>query len=223
MIRVAKSISRDVFLGAIRDVVGEPSIGIPGDYHFHGRTDRSIYHDICAHANIAESHAQSVCHLFEEELEVRLRSHVDASNVELLSGVTPLLESLHGDRRYLLGLLTGNIEPCARIKLGPHDLNRFFPFGAFGSDHRERNQLPPFARRRAEELMGEEVPFERMVIIGDSPRDIECARAWDIPVVAVATGGMDRHGLEEHAPDLLLESLDERERLMSFLNELDAR
>src|SRR5687768_15357933 len=69
MIRVAKSISRDVFLGAIRDVVGEPSIGIPADYHFHGRTDRSIYHDICAHADIAEPHAESVCQLFEAELE----------------------------------------------------------------------------------------------------------------------------------------------------------
>jgi phosphoglycolate phosphatase-like HAD superfamily hydrolase len=90
----------------------------------------------------------------------------------------------------LLGLLTGNLERTARIKLNRFDLNRFFKFGAFGSDSEHRVALPAIAAARAERLSGAPVALGRHVqIIGDTPRDVECALANGATAVAVATGG----------------------------------
>jgi phosphoglycolate phosphatase-like HAD superfamily hydrolase len=96
-----------------------------------------------------------------------------------------LLEELSGDPRYRMSLLTGNFEKVARLKLARAGIGRFFPSGqgAFGSDAEEREALPPIARVRADDH-----PRERTVIIGDTPRDIACARADGVRCAAVATG-----------------------------------
>ena len=106
-----------------------------------------------------------------------------------------------------MGLLTGNLEPLgygkiARIGLGPAEL----PFGAFGSDAADRNALPAIAAQRASAALGREVTGADLVIIGDTPRDIACARAAGATAVAVATG---RHGADELAEaDVVLETLE---------------
>jgi phosphoglycolate phosphatase-like HAD superfamily hydrolase len=86
---------------------------------------------------------------------------------------------------YQLSLVTGNLEPVARLKLARAGLGAWFPEGqgGFGSDHRSRAELPAIARRRAGGW-----PRERTVVIGDTPRDIACARADGVRVAAVATG-----------------------------------
>ena len=107
----------------------------------------------------------------------------------LAPGVPELIEQLATRDDLRLSLLTGNLEPVARLKLQRAGIGRHFPRGqgAFGSDHEDRAALPPIARRRAGDGNGS-WPREQTVVIGDTPRDIACARADGIRVVAVATG-----------------------------------
>jgi len=106
---------------------------------------------------------------------------------KLTPGVAQVLERLDG-RAFRHSLLTGNFEPVARLKLERARIGGFFAAGqgAFGSDAEEREQLPAIARERAGDW-----PRERTVIIGDTPRDIACARADGVRVVAVTTGPFD--------------------------------
>ena len=91
-----------------------------------------------------------------------------------------------------LSLVTGNLEPIARLKLERAGVGRFFEAGqgGFGSDHEDRGRLPAIARSRASDPPW---PRERTVVIGDTPRDIACARADEVRVAAVATGPVRRH------------------------------
>ena len=101
-------------------------------------------------------------------------------------GVRELLPALAGrSGAFRLSLVTGNLEAIARVKLARAGLGGWFEpgQGGFGSDHHARAELPPIARRRAGDW-----PRERTVVIGDTPRDIACARADGVRVVAVATG-----------------------------------
>ncbi len=101
-------------------------------------------------------------------------------------GVPELLKALAGrGAEFRLSLVTGNLEPIARIKLARAGIGDYFEpgQGGFGSDHATRSELPGIARARAGDW-----PRERTVVIGDTPRDIACARADQVRVVAVATG-----------------------------------
>jgi phosphoglycolate phosphatase-like HAD superfamily hydrolase len=104
-------------------------------------------------------------------------------------GMAALLERLAARDDVLLSLVTGNLEPIARLKLKAAGLEHFFAAGqgGFGSDSEDRTDLPPIARRRAG-TRDEPHPRERTVVIGDTPRDIICARADDLRVIAIATG-----------------------------------
>jgi phosphoglycolate phosphatase-like HAD superfamily hydrolase len=104
-------------------------------------------------------------------------------------GMSALLERLAGREDVLLSLVTGNLEPIARLKLKAAGLEHFFPAGqgGFGSDSEDRTDLPPIARQRAGRRDAPH-PRERTVVIGDTPRDIICARADDLRVIAIATG-----------------------------------
>src|SRR5262249_38538422 len=123
-------------------------------------------------------------------------------NVIPLPGIADPARRLHGAAGVLLGLLTGNIEAGARIKLEPTGLRPYFRLGAYGSDHHDRRQLPSLAARRAYALVG--VPFspDQVLVIGDTPRDIECARHFGAVAVAVATGQDTREALEAQKPAL---------------------
>ena len=107
----------------------------------------------------------------------------------VLPGVPALLAWLGGREEVKLGLLTGNYEPVARLKLARAGLGRWFPsgLGAFGSDSEDRAALPAIARRRAG-TTGRPYPREQTIVIGDTPRDIACARADQVGCIAIATG-----------------------------------
>jgi phosphoglycolate phosphatase-like HAD superfamily hydrolase len=107
-----------------------------------------------------------------------------------------VLDWLSGRDGVLLGLLTGNYEPVARLKLRRAGIGRHFPsgVGAFGSDDEDRAALPAIARRRAGRP-GSPHPRERTIVIGDTPRDIACARADGVGCVAVASGPFRQEGL----------------------------
>jgi phosphoglycolate phosphatase-like HAD superfamily hydrolase len=122
-----------------------------------------------------------------------------------------LLESLSSRDGEQLSLVTGNFEAVARLKLKAGGLGHFFARdqGGFGSDSEDRTMLPPIARRRAGEAAGLSTswPRERTLVIGDTPRDIACARADDLRCVAVTTGPHGRAELT--GADLVVDSTTE--------------
>jgi len=108
----------------------------------------------------------------------------------------------------VLGLLTGNIRLGAELKLRRFGIWNFFRSGAFGDDHEDRNELARIAQQRASRLMGTQLTGEEILVIGDTPRDIECARGIGAGVLAVGTGGFTCNELCEHKPNWLFETLE---------------
>lgn len=111
--------------------------------------------------------------------------------------------------RCALGLLTGNIEQGARIKLDPFDLNGYFPSGAFGSDDEDRNKLLPFALRRFEELCGKKIDPRDCVVVGDTPRDVYCAKPYGAACIGVATGHYRAEALISAGADAVFNDLSD--------------
>lgn len=120
---------------------------------------------------------------------------------EALRGVAELLDALEGLPGVVLGLLTGNVAPGARLKLRAAGLapDRF-RVGAFGSDHHHRPELPPIAVRRAAALIGHAPAGQEVVIIGDTPADVTCGAGIGARAIAVATGSYPVDALEAHGP-----------------------
>jgi phosphoglycolate phosphatase-like HAD superfamily hydrolase len=186
-----------------------------------GRTDQAIARDILELAGVpaeqfearrddfiaaAASHYER---LVPDDLSDRLAPHA-----------TEVLEQVTAQERYRCSLVTGNIQQVARLKLGAAGI--LYPFaegqGGFGSDSDDRNDLPPIARMRAGQLWngGDAWPSEGTVVIGDTPRDIACARADGALVVAVATGPFSADQLSD--ADVVLEDLRELDAALASLS-----
>ncbi len=123
----------------------------------------------------------------------------------VLPGIIPLLDALKQCPDAVIALLTGNLVKGAEIKLTHYGVWDYFEFGAFADDHHDRNELGKFARARATEKHGIDFEPEKIFVIGDTPRDIECGRAIGAKTVAIATGNYDRAALAEHSPDFLFD------------------
>lgn len=182
--------------------------GTAGDmegYDLRGGTDPRIIRDLLTGAGIPPAR-------IEERLPDCFGTYVgilegllsDGHPVELMAGVGDVVRALSRRADALVGLLTGNIEAGARAKLRPTGLLPLFRVGAYGSDDPDRRKLPAIACERARALVGRDFARERVVVIGDTPRDIDCAQACGARAVAVATGQHSPAELECCGPDLLL-------------------
>ena len=198
----ARGAGRAAFGRALVKVYGTP--GPIEDYDFRGRTDQRIVWELMRGAGMDDERiAAGVAACFEAyvaELETLLG---DGARVSVMPGVEPLVRALAARDDAIVGLLTGNIEAGARLKLRPTGLLDLFRVGAFGSDHMDRRELPAIACERAHRLLGRRFAFEEVTIIGDTPLDVDCARACGAVAVAVATGFHPAEDLEACAPDLL--------------------
>jgi phosphoglycolate phosphatase-like HAD superfamily hydrolase len=175
-----------------------------------GRTDRIIISDALTEAGLAfEEHRLAefrrvYCAFLHEELDRASTTQTKGA----LPGVRVLLDALAARDDVSLALLTGNFRESAEIKLAYFDLWRYFSFGAYGEDAFERPHLLPIAldRQRARETP---VHAADVIVIGDTPHDIHCARSGGARVVAVATGNYSRSDLDAHAPDALFDDLSD--------------
>jgi phosphoglycolate phosphatase-like HAD superfamily hydrolase len=141
-----------------------------------------------------------------------------APPAKLMPGVRELLQELSPRPELMLGLLTGNLERTARVKVAAFGLERCFAFGAYGSDHGDRLQLPPIAIERAERLAGRPIGLGRhVVIVGDTPRDVVCALAWGATAVGVATGRSSSRQLLDAGAHLVFEDLSETGAILTAL------
>lgn len=168
-----------------------------------GRTDRAIAHQILEKYGTpvtdenVDSFLDRYVGLLPEELPKR--------DGRVLPGVRELIEDLTKRPEITLGLLTGNLERGARLKLGHYDLWQFFPFGAFADDHHDRNALGPCALTRAVAHAGFEFRPEQVDVVGDTGHDIACGKAFGARTIAVATGSWSREQLAAHHPDFLFD------------------
>ncbi len=173
-----------------------------------GQTDPLIFREICERHGLAQDRFTE----WKGHFLKHLQEAVAAEPGDTLPGVRDLLEALRREPDFFLALGTGNVEEGARLKLEPHGLNPFFPTGGFGEDGGSRDQVIARAIARAGELYGG--PFERVVVIGDTPNDIRCGRANRCRTVAVATGHYSLEQLRAHAPDCAVADLTDTHRMV---------
>ncbi|RMG01963.1 MAG: HAD family hydrolase [Nitrospirae bacterium] len=193
-------------------------VGIENAFHgfsMAGKTDLQIIKEGLSMHGFSDDEAlvDAIMRSYIKHLERLIKS----SPKRLKPGVTDLLETLSEDS-VTLGLLTGNIEQGAYIKLGSFSIDHYFKTGAFGSDHEDRNRLLPIAMARFRE-MGLNVSHQDCIVIGDTPRDIECAHIHGARCVAVATGPYSIETLKEKGADIVLESLEERDTFLSYISQ----
>jgi phosphoglycolate phosphatase-like HAD superfamily hydrolase len=190
------------------------------DYWFDGKTDRQIVRDLMRHEGHADQHIDAqMTKVFGRYVE-RLREELVASGhvARPLPGVLDLLDTLEARDDIILGLLTGNLAEGAEAKLRAVGIDpRRFPVGAFGSDHEHRTALPAIAQQRARERLGVDVSGRDLVVIGDTPADIECARSVDARAIGVATGRYPVDELERHGAVAVFRDLTDTDAVVDAI------
>lgn len=156
---------------------------------------------------------------FRREYVEPLREEIRRPSPEAraMPGVRELLGALAARPDVYLGLVTGNFADAARIKLAHFDLARYFAWGAFGDDAREREALVPIALARAAAHGVPPVPRDRVFVVGDTPSDVRCARAAGTRAVGVATGPYDAAALRASGADCVLPDLADTRAVLGAL------
>ncbi len=186
--------------------------GYEGDltrYDFSGRTDPQIASMVLRDFGLSGDDIYSHIDELWDSYLAGLAENATADRVRELPGIRELLDALAAHDDILLGLLTGNIERGARIKLAAPDLNRYFSFGAFGSDSADREALPPIAVERASRLDGHRFAGRDVVIIGDSIYDVRCGVPHDATTIAIASGKTSAERLRAENPHHFFDSAEE--------------
>ena len=185
--------------------------GIPADigqYTDAGMTDP----DVGAKTFEAVMHREPTAHelalLVQRRLEHLPEAIAESEGYRVLPGVSERLRQLSRDG-HLLGLITGNGDGAAHIKLARGDLNRWFTFGAYASAGVDRAGIVRRAVERGEAMLGENVPNTEIYVVGDTPLDIQAAHAVGCTAMAVATGRFDAAALREAGADHVVQTLEE--------------
>ena len=211
-----------------RKLIHEMLLGVFGtcgrinEVDFAGKTDLAIYREALECEGITPAGIRERLPVIEAAT-VEILNHLSLTGdvFKLCPGVRELLDALSDDSRFLPSLLTGNVEKLAEAKLRVAGIWQYFGRrGAFGSDDEERNHLPAIAAERISAHLGHAFAPEQFIIVGDTPRDISCARHFGARVVAVASGQHTVEQLREHSPDVLLADLSDTEAVVGLLAEI---
>jgi phosphoglycolate phosphatase len=198
---------------------GNPRIIDTSQYRPGGKTDTQIIYEILAQNGFAEDSIPGLLPKIRIKYLELLRGIVQGNPdyVLLKPGVKELLADLHGHPNVLLGLLTGNFEEGARIKLSVHGLNGYFGFGAFGENARQRSDLPQRALDEAEKKYGHKFTEKEIVIIGDTPNDIHCGRHLHVRTISVATGPFTVEQLQVEKPDFVFPDFKDKAKVIEAI------
>lgn len=172
-----------------------------------GMTDpeivKIIFKEVIGREGSAEERAKAIAAYLKHLPE----AVAESDGYRVMPGIEALLDRLI-DAGLLLGLVTGNIEAAAHIKLARGRLNRFFSFGGYGSDSPDRAEVTKAALRRAELVSGNTLQDSSCISVGDTPRDVIAGHGAGIKVVGVATGSYSVDQLKDAEADWALESVD---------------
>jgi phosphoglycolate phosphatase len=192
----------------------------PTSHAFGGKTDPQIVRELLQHDGHADDHIDDhmpraldrYLELLTEELKA------PGHSAYVLPGVIPLLDALSNRSDVIVGLLTGNIMEGARAKLGAVGIDPDrFEVGAYGSDHEARSALPAIARERVQAARGQQLHGEDIVIIGDTPADVDCGRSLGVRAIAVATGHHSSAELEACGPYAVFEDLSDTDAVVAAI------
>ena len=213
-----------IFDVAIERILGRrPSGRIP----MSGKTDPQIVLEYLTQFDLPGDDAQSHLPAILEEIEIELatQAHVVRDHGTVLPGVTELLARLAADDDVDQTVLTGNIAPNARVKVGAFGLDRWLnlEMGAYGSDHADRNELVPVALRKVEAARGRNFRPDEVWVVGDAPNDLACARAGGVHCLLVATGRPSFEELRALRPDALRHDLSDVDEIYSLLRSASDR
>ncbi len=182
-----------------------------------GRTDSWITGEVLRQTGIPDTPQNSHDYL-EAYLELLPQELREGPQGQVLPGVLSLLETLQHRPDVAQGLLTGNLERGAELKLTHYKVWHYFEFGAFADDSPLRNDLGPHALRRAKEKHAVEFLPENTFIIGDTPHDIECGQVIGAKTIAVATGRYSLAELKSHDPTAIFADFSDT---VAFLRTID--
>lgn len=170
-----------------------------GTIDWAGRTDSWIAGEVLRVTGLPDTPGN--IHDFLEAYLAILPQELSAGRPgQVLPGILELLETLRNRPEIVQGLLTGNLERGAEVKLTHYKVWHYFEFGAYADDSPRRNDLGPHALRRAKERHAIDFSPQRTFIIGDTPHDIECGKVIGARTIAVATGKYSVAELASHQP-----------------------
>jgi len=203
---ISKGIGREAKRRAMLEFFGQT--GDLDNYAFGGNTDWGILADLLAPYGIGAAAIGRAMPAYEEVMARHMRALRSGYQAEALPHAKRLLRALRGRADTLVGLVTGNTAKTAAIKLEMAGYDpASFAVGAYGNEAVARADVARLARRRAQALAGQAFPPGAVIVLGDTPADIEAARAIGAVAVAVCTGYETRARLQRSQPDFLLANL----------------
>lgn len=206
---------RRAMIGALREIFGGTG---PEDHRYDGKTDPQIVREVMRIEGHGDAHIDERMDALMTLYLTHLERELVEANTVVYPGIRELLDALEARDDTVLGLLTGNLREGAHAKLRAAGIDPGrFRIGAFGSDHEHRPELPALARQRAQAELGIDLEGEHLVIIGDTPADIECGRALGVRAIGVATGSYSVDELRRHAPHAVFETLADTARVVSAI------
>lgn len=179
-----------------------------------GGVDLQYLVEILGNHGYSEEEVKNKMDQAMNEMGNYFKTHADEADYILMPGVKKLLDILKSEG-VLIGLLTGNVENIGWEKLKRAGIKDYFAFGVFGSMVYKRADLIPIAQKKAAEILKIEVPLKYLVLVGDSPRDIACAKETGLQIIATGSGVHSEEELGE--ADLIVKSLEEIDRIIEFL------
>jgi phosphoglycolate phosphatase len=181
---------------------------------FAGSTDLSVLQKVMEHhvRRLTETDSRR----FFERMPAELEQAATGSDLVLYPGVRPLLERLSSRRDVILGLVTGNIAACAQIKLRQFNLHHHFVLGAFGDEHADRKEIARLAMSRVQARLTKGAVIHALYLVGDTPNDVEAAKAIDAVAIAVATGKYAPEALQQAGADVVLSDMGDTDCVMQL-------
>ena len=207
--------AKNAFCGAMIDRFG--TVGNVEEVSFGGKTDPQIARELLVgidySVDLIEERFPSLWHSYTE----RLADELTQCPMQVLPGVHELLNILKRMDDIGVGLLTGNIARGAQLKLDSAGLTEHFVLGSYGSDHEEREHLSRIALQRARDMWNPALCPENTVVIGDTPRDVDCGLAIGARTLAVATGSFSSSQLAKAGANRVVIDLTDTDEIVSYL------
>ena len=207
--------AKNAFCGAMIDTFG--TVGNVEEVSFGGKTDPQIARELLVgidySVDLIEERFPSLWHSYTE----RLADELTQCPMQVLPGVHELLNILKRMDDIGVGLLTGNIARGAQLKLDSAGLTEHFVLGSYGSDHEEREHLSRIALQRARHMWNPALCPENTVVIGDTPRDVDCGLAIGARTLAVATGSFSSSQLAKAGANRVVIDLTDTDEIVSYL------
>ena len=174
---------------------------------FAGATDWGIYEQTLAKHGVTPTTKSR--EKFFAAMEQALKKTLISGKPFTYPGAAESISRLANHPRVQLGLITGNTEACARVKLGYFDLEQYFPFGGFGSDHPDRVEIARIAMKRAAIHSSGPGPvqYDQRILIGDTPADIDAAHGIGATALAVLTGDFNEDTLRSAGADIVAQGI----------------